>query len=162
MTRLSQGIVLAAGLLAGLALLPVGITPATGAFVGTGVLLAGARRESHTWANLGGALLFGGLVYAAVLGLAPGTLVVATIGSVVAYDSGVTALGLTAQLDSRAESRRAEMVSAGSTAVAAAAAGGVVVLAYSVGNGVVPAAAVIPVALGALLVAAGLSPTTAD
>jgi hypothetical protein len=162
MTRLSQGVVLIGGLLTAVALLPAGTTPAVAALVGSVFLVVGAHREWQTGTNLGGALLFCGLVYAGALGLAPGALVVATIGAVVAYDSGVTALGLTGQLDARAGSRRAEMVSVGGTVVAAAGVGGVVVLAYSVGNGVVPPAAVIPVTLGALLVAAGLSPRTAD
>lgn len=160
MTRLSQAVVLAAGLLTGATLLSAGTTPAVAAFAGTALLLAGVQREWRTGTTGGGLLALVGVVYAGATGLAPQLLVVATIGAVLAWDAGVNAVGLAEQLDARASSHRAELVHTGSTVVAVAGVGAVVLLAYSVGRGVVPPAAVLPVAVGALLVAAGLSPRT--
>lgn len=160
MMRLSEGVTAITGFLTALVVLAAGTTPALAAVVGTALLVAGSRLTWRTGTNVGGLALLGGVVYAGALGLAPQALVVATIGAVVAWDSSVTAVGLTEQLDEDAASRRAELVHAGSTLVAAAGAGAVLVLTFAIGDGLVTPAAVIPVAAGAILVAAGLSPRT--
>jgi hypothetical protein len=160
MTRFGEGVALVAGLLTAGVILAAGTTPALAAVAGTVALLVGVRRAWDTGTNLGGFLLLGAVVYAGALGLAPQALVVATIGAVLAWDGAVTAAGLEEQLDAAATSRRAELVHTGSTLVAAAGVGAVVVLTFTVGRGLVTPAAAIPVAAGAVLVAAGLSPRT--
>lgn len=160
MTRLGEGVTVVAGLLTAAVILAAGTTPALAAVAGTVALLVGVRRAWDTSTNLGGFLLLGGVVYAGALGLSPQALVVATVGAVLAWDGAVTAAGLGEQLDREATSRRAELVHTGSTLVAAAGVGAVVVLTFAVGQGLVTPAAAIPVAAGAVLVAAGLSPRT--
>lgn len=160
MTRLGEGVTLVAGLLTSSVLLAAGTTPALAAALGTGLLLAGVRREWHTGTNAGSLAMLAGIVYAGTLGLAPQALVVATVGAVVSWDSSVNATGLAQQLDQDAASGRTELVHAGSTLVASAGAGAVVVLTFAVGEGVAAPTAVIPVVAGAILVAVGLSPRT--
>jgi hypothetical protein len=160
MTRLSDGVTAAAGLVTALVVSSAGATPALAAVAGTALLLAGSYRAWAVGTKGGGIAVLAGVVYAGALGLPPQALVVATIGAVVAWDGGVTAAGLTGQLDEQAASGRAELVHAGSTLVAAAGVGAVLVLTYAVGDGLVAPAAVVPVVAGAILVAAGLSPRT--
>lgn len=160
MTRFSQTVTVVAGVLTGMALLSAGTTPALAGFAGTGLLIAGVRREWPTGANAGGVLLLAAVVFAGATGLAPQLLIVTTVGAVLAWDSSVNAVGLATQLDTHASTRRAELVHTGSTVVAAAGAGAVVLLTFFAGEGLVSPATVIPVAIGALLVAAGLSPRT--
>jgi hypothetical protein len=160
MTRLGDGVTAAGGLAATIVVLSAGTTPALTVLVGTALLLAGSRRTWRTGTNVGGLTVLGGVVYAGTLGLPPQALVVATIGALLAWDGGVTTVGLAEQLDEDAASGRAELVHTGATLVAAAGVGAVLVLTFAVGDGLVAPAAVVPVAAGVILLAAGLSPRT--
>lgn len=161
MTDLSRGVAGVAGLAVTATVLPAGTETALLALAGTVVLLACTTRQSRTDATVGGALLLAAILVAGWQGLSGQSLVLGTVCAVVAWDGATTAVGLARQV-ADGETRRVEVVHTGIVLVVAAGVGGVVVAAFVVGQGIVPASAVLPVVAGAVLVAAGLGPRLAD
>jgi hypothetical protein len=160
-TDLSRGVAAVGGLAVAGAVLPAGTETALLALAGTVTLLFATTRQSETEATIGGALLLGAIVVAGWQGLAGQSLVLGTVCAMLAWDSAVTAVGLGRQIEN-GETRRVEVVHAGIVLVVTAGVGGVVTAAFVVGQGIVPASAVLPVLAGAVLVAAGLGPRLAD
>jgi len=161
MSDASRVVAVVAGLAVTGTVLGAGAETALLALAGTVALLVAANRNVHRDASVGGGLLLGSVVVAGWQGLPAQALVLGTVGTVVAWDSAVTAVGLSRQVEDGA-TRRAEVVHTGIVLVVTAGVGGVVTAAYVVGRGVAPATAVLPVVAGALLVAAGLGPRLAD
>lgn len=110
--RLAGGIaVLAAGaaaVVSGVYSIGVLAVNATGFFV----FLWGVTRGRQRAITAGAALLFGGALLAGVRGVPTGPLLVGVTGTVVAWDTGSTALGIGRQLGRAAETSRIELVHA--------------------------------------------------
>lgn len=157
-TRASRAITLAAGLGLAWTLLPVGAGTAAIAVAGTVVCLASAARAWSLGVTVGGAALVGAVVLAGWQGLGFQSLVLGTVGAVVAWDASANAVGLTRQVETDSQTRRVVGVHTGLVLAVTAGVAAVVTLAFVLGNGVVPAAGALPVVAGAVLVAAGLGP----
>lgn len=132
----------------------VGVVPALGGVVGLFVAL---RRGSHRALVWGVSGLFGGVLLAGVVGVPSIVLVIAAIGTVVAWDSGEHALGLGDQLGDAGPTTRSQLVHGASTAAVATVAGIGSYALYLVGTGGRPTVALVLLLAGALALVAVLS-----
>jgi hypothetical protein len=161
MTRLLRASTLVAGLVTVATLAVSGGEPAGVAAAGLAGLLVGTRRERRGVVDLGGAVVLLAVVLAGSRGHPVNLLVLGTVGALVAWDSASHAVGLGTQLDDEAVTQRGEAVHLGVTLVATAALATLAMLTF-VAGGQVPLVAGLLLAAGAVLVASGLSPDTAE
>jgi len=155
------GIALLSGLVATALLLPGGFDAAGVSLAGVGVLTWGVSGRAETRVLAGSALLFVAILLGGLRELAPGLLLGATVTAVVAWDAATYVVDSRAQLDARAEIRRAVLAHTGATLAATTAIAAVVYAAFLFGGSVSPLAALL-VLLGAVLVAMGLAPHSGD
>jgi len=126
------------------------------AAIGLVALVVGLQSGAGRAVDAGATLLFVGVVIAGVFGAPPELLLVATAGTVVAWDVGENAVSLGHQLGRAAGTDRAEFVhAAASTGVAAAGAGLAYVAFVGVESGQ-PSIALVSLLFGAVLLATAL------
>ena len=161
MTRVVRASALVAGVVTVATLAVSGGEPAGVATAGLAGLLVGARRERRGLVDLGGAVALLGVVLAGSRGHPADLLVLGTVGALVAWDSASHAVGLETQLDDEAVTQRGEAVHLGATLVATAAVATLSMLTF-VAGGQVPLLAGLLLVAGAVLVASGLAPNSAE
>lgn len=149
---------LGAGAVVTLALLPAGLEPVLVGVVGLALLALGYRAKRGFRVTLGSVVLLGAVVYAAVLGLPNGPVIVGTLGVVVAWDATENAVGFHHQLRAAAETTRAELAHVGATVTAGGAIGGLALLTAAVARGRLPALAAIVIVAAAILLLVALAP----
>lgn len=158
MTGIGFAVALAVGFVAVAAMLPGGVDAAVVGLVGLLVLGFGTlsnKRGTVTW---GGMILFLGVLVAGYNGLDAGLLLVATIGTVAAWDAGTYVVELVAQLDEDAETGRATVVHVSATLVATTVIAGLAYLPYLLTSGDFPVLPAVLLVLGAIMVAIAIEP----
>lgn len=155
-TRVSATLALLAALAGVLALSVSGPAVLVGV-IGTGLLALGLYRGSRAAVTLGSTGVFGGTVLAGLAGSPPELLLFVTAATVTAWDVAEFAVGLGEELGRAAETRRLELVHAGSSALVAtlAAIGGVLVF-RTIGRG--PPLALVALLCGAVVLVVALRP----
>jgi hypothetical protein len=123
-----------------------------------GVLLVvlGLSRASRRLVTLGGVALFVGVLVAGVRGGGPELLLVAALGTVLAWDVGEHAIGIGEQLGRDADSSRAVLVHAATTLLVGAFGAAVCYAAFLVVGGGQPVSALVFLLLGAVALVAAL------
>lgn len=158
MSRVATPLWLGAGALSVIALVPAGLEPVLVGTGGLGLLALGYRARREPRVTLGAVVLLGAVLYAAVLGLADGLVIVGTLGTVLAWDATENAVGLHHQLGAAAETTRAELAHVGATLAAGGAIGGLALLTAAVARDRLPALAAIVIVAGAILLLVAVTP----
>ena len=151
------GVVVVAGLVVAISLLPVGLGAVSLALVSILFLGYGIRHWDSPAGRVGSVLLFTSLLGAGLEGLPPENLLVATIGAVAAWDVAGYVGDLRRQLDPDAVRTRHVLVHSGATLSVSAFVAAVAYSGYLFGATGSPIAGVLVVA-GAVLVVFGLRP----
>lgn len=146
----------AAVALTALTLAPAGFIAVAPAFAALALVPLAIRWHSRTTALLAATALLGGVVTAGTLDLQPGLLVVATLGTVLAWDATSQAIDLREQLDD-ADIRRALLAHVGATLAATALVGSTAYLVFLLVAAIPPVAVVLFLG-GAVLLVLGLEP----
>jgi hypothetical protein len=123
-----------------------------------GVLLVGLGlvRVSRRLVTLGGAALFAGVVLAGVQGAPPESLLLSTLGAVLAWDVADHAIGVGEHLGREADTRRVELVHAATSLLVGVFGAGVCFATYVVAAGGQPVSALVLLLLGAVALVAAL------
>lgn len=155
-TRLSS---VGAGVAAVVAVLASGAGSVAGlafAAMGLVILAAGLVRGHRTAVDVGGVVLFFGVLAGGLEATAVGPTVVATVATVLAWDLGHGAIDLGEQLGREARTSRLEAVHALSSLLVGLLSGTVGYAVYVVGGGGQPVAAAVLLVLAAALITIGL------
>lgn len=108
--------------------------------------------DGRRWVvSFGVFLLFAGLLLAGIEGARPPPLLLAAVGTAVAYDAGHYAVTLGEQLRAGAPTTRAELVHVGATTIVASAVAGAGTLTFRVGTGGQPSTALVALLLATVL-----------
>lgn len=146
----------AATVLTAVALAPAGVSAVAPAAAALGLFPLAVSWRSRTVGLVGATLLLAGVVVAGALELSPPLLVVATLGTVLAWDGTAQAIDLRAQVDD-GETTRAAATHTGTTFTVTALLGATVSLVFLFA-GTVPSLAIVLALAGAALLALGLGP----
>ncbi|QLH82006.1 DUF7519 family protein [Halosimplex pelagicum] len=117
------------------------------AMVGYGLFVTETRR----WLSIGVAGIFAGVLISGSYGTAGELLLLSLIGTIVAWDVGENAISLGEQIGSQTRTRRTEVVHASASALVGVLAGGFGYLAYQVSSSGYPAAALVLLLVGAVV-----------
>ncbi|WP_255197382.1 DUF7519 family protein [Halorarius litoreus] len=154
-SNVGQGLTLAAGLVAALALAPV--VPAIGIGVlATGLFAYALREQSRRTLGVAVAVLVVGLLVGGVYGTPPELLVISAAATVLAWDVGDNALSVGEQLGRRARTERLELVHAAASLAVAVVGAAFVYGVFRVAGGGQPLLAVFLLLFGATLIVAVL------
>jgi len=118
---------------------------------GVTALAIGVATGRRTAVSFGVFLMFCGLVIAGIEGVRSTPLLVAAVGTAVAYDGGHYAVTLGEQLRAGAPTARAELVHVGATVAVASAVAGAGALAFNFGTGGQPSTALVALLLATVL-----------
>lgn len=155
-TRLSGALaLLAAGIALVMSLQGVFVAFAVAAGGGLAVA-AGLVRGSRGWLAVGAIGLFAGLVLASLSGTATIPVLVGTVATLVAWDSGEHAIGLGEQLGRQADTTRQEVVHAGASGTVGAVGIGLALTIAHVEFGAVPLSAFLVGLLASIVCIAAL------
>jgi hypothetical protein len=149
------GMLLAAGAagVATVALVLAGIPTGAGiAAVGGAVLLAGGLAGRRGVLDWGALVMFGGVLLAGVGGGFPGPLLVALVGTVVAWDAAEHAISVGEQLGRDARTRRVVVVHVAESSLVGAGGAAVGYGVYRLAGGGQPASALVALLLGAVVI----------
>ncbi|MFC4246321.1 hypothetical protein ACFOZ7_04850 [Natribaculum luteum] len=125
-------------------------------FAGVGVVTVGVTRGRRRAVDIGALALFLGVVTGGLAGGSVEATLLGTVGTVLAWDCGQSAVDLGEQLGREADTWRLEAVHAGSSLLVGLASATIGYAAYVVAGGGQPVAAVVLLLTAAILVTIGL------
>lgn len=148
--RVSLGGVTVGVLIVSLLTLPTGAGGYLTALGGV-VLVVGVLVGSRRGFLIGVAGVYGGVIVAGATGSAVGTVAIASVATILAYDAGHLAIDLGEQMRSSGTTGQAELTHLGGTMIVAAGAAGVGYLGYELAGGGQPTTALVALLLAGIL-----------
>lgn len=148
--RVSLAAATVAVLIASAVTLPAGVggyLATIGGVVTVGSVVAGVKRG--VFLGIGG--VFAGVVYAGATGSGVGTVVIAAVATIVAYDAGHLAVDLGGTMRATGITTRAELTHLGGTTIVAAGAAAVGVTGYELAAGEQPVTALVALLLAGVI-----------